>query len=336
MHKNILLIAGGDSSEHEISLISAKYIAQKLKENPEYNVINAVLHNNQLHLDDGSTAYFGQGARLISDRDEYLIDCVVPCLLGFPGETGDIQAFLMLHQVPFISCEKEASINCFNKITTKLWLNALGIENTPSMFIADASDTSLKRAHQAFAEFGRDVYVKAASQGSSIGCYHVTDESKLDDAIREALGYSKQVLIEMTVPHRELEVAVYEYDGEVHATNPGEIIIPDGKFYTFDEKYSADSQSVTAVGAEGLTSSQLEAIKATALCAFKGLGLRHLSRVDFFLSTDGKLYLNEINTFPGMTPTSMFPKMVENAGVSMTDFFTYCIEDAIKAAKSGS
>ena len=121
MHKNILLIAGGDSSEHEISLISAKYIAQKLKENPEYNVINAVLHNNQLHLDDGSTAYFDQGARLISDRDEYLIDCVVPCLLGFPGETGDIQAFLMLHQVPFISCEKEASINCFNKITTKLW-----------------------------------------------------------------------------------------------------------------------------------------------------------------------------------------------------------------------
>lgn len=81
-----------------------------------------------------------------------------------------------------------------------------------------------------------------------------------------------------------------------------------------------------------MSSSQLEAVKTTALRAFKGLGLRHLSRVDFFLSTDGELYLNEINTFPGMTPTSMFPKMVENAGVSMTDFFSYCIEDAISGS----
>lgn len=247
MRKNILLIAGGDSSEHETSLASARYVAQKLKENPEYNVINAVLHNNQLHVDDGSMACFGQGPQLAmvspqGQLQECTVDCVVPCLHGFPGETGDTQALLTLYRVPFIGCEKEASLNCFNKITTKLWLNALGIENTPSTFIADASDESLKRAHQAFAEFGRDVYVKAASQGSSVGCYHVTDEGKLDEAVRDALGYSKLVLIEMTVLHRELEVAVYEYDGEVHATNPGEIIIPDGKFCTFDEKYSADSQ----------------------------------------------------------------------------------------------
>ena len=334
MTKNILLIAGGDSSEHEISLISAKYVAQKLKENPDCQVINAVLHNHQLQLDDGSTAYFAQGPQLImtspqGQQQECTIDCVVPCLHGFPGETGDIQALLALHQVPFIGCEKEASINCFNKVTTKFYLSALNIENTPSIFVADSSAASLKRVHQAFAQFGNDVYVKAASQGSSIGCYHITAEDKLDAAITEALGYSELVLVEKTIPHRELEVAAYEYDGEVHVTSPGEIIIPDDKFYTFDEKYSTDSKSTTTVEVQGLSPMQQEMLKSMALRAFKGLNLRHLSRIDFFLSTDGLLYINEINTFPGMTPISMFPKLVEHAGLPMGKFFSYCVEDAI-------
>lgn len=338
MAKNILLIAGGDSSEHDISVISSRYVEEQLRKNSDFNVLSCVLHNNQFVLADEAVGYFAlKNTFVVQAKDgqstSYVIDCAVPCLHGFPGETGDIQALLELHCVPYIGCRKEASLNCFNKVTTKLYFDALNIDNTPSTFIGDSSESSLKKAHEAFASFGGDVYVKAASQGSSIGCYHVTTESELDKCLLEALTLSELVLIEKTIEHRELEVAAYEYQGELFVTEPGEIVIPDDKFYTFDEKYSADSTSTTTVDVEGLTPLQREVIASMAKRAFRGLNLRHLSRIDFFLSTDGQLYINEINTFPGMTPISMFPKLVEHAGVKMSDFLTDCVNDAIAQRK---
>lgn len=334
MAKNILLIAGGDSTEHEISLISSKYVEQQLQANPDYRVISCVLHNNEFNLSDGGKGYFTehqnfQMHKADGTHESVKIDCAVPCLHGFPGETGDIQAFFKLHNVPFIGCDKEASLNCFNKVTTKFYLSALNIENTPSIFVADDSANSLAAAHRAFAEFGGDVYVKAASQGSSIGCYHVTQESELNKAITDACALSPLVLIEKTIVHRELEVAAFEYQGQLHITEPGEIVIPSDVFYTFDEKYSSTSNTTTTVEVEGLTPLQREMIKNMATRAFKGLKLRHLSRIDFFLSNDGVLYINEINTFPGMTPISMFPKLVEHAGYNMQAFLTDCVENAI-------
>lgn len=334
MAKNILLISGGDSSEHEISLVSAKYVAQQLQANQDYNVISCVLHNNEFQLADGGTGYFTEHQNFVmhkadNTQEVVKIDCAVPCLHGFPGETGDIQSFLSMHEVPFIGCGKEASLNCFNKVTTKFYLSALNIENSPSIFVADASETSLAAAHDAFKKFNNDVYVKAASQGSSIGCYHITNEDELDQAVRDASALSPLVLIEKTIVHRELEVAAFEYEGQLHVTEPGEIVIPSDAFYTFDEKYSSSSNTTTTVEVEGLTPLQREMIKSMAMRAFKGLKLRHLSRIDFFLSDDGVLYINEINTFPGMTPISMFPKLVEHAGFSMQKFFTDCVESAI-------
>lgn len=339
MAKNILLVAGGDSTEHDISLISAGYVQEQLEKNPEHHVLSCVLHDRVFTFKDGAKGFFSSGNNFEIEaadgsKSTVAIDCVVPCLHGFPGETGDFQAMLALNNVPFIGCEKEASINCFNKVTTKLYLSALNIENTPYIFVADDSEASLKRMHDAFTAFHGDVYIKAASQGSSIGCYHVTDESKLDSTLREALGYSPLVLIEKTIVHRELEVAAYEYKGELHITDPGEIVIPQDLFYTFDEKYSSDSKSTTTVEVKDLNPVQKDIIKSMARRAFKGLGLRHLSRIDFFLGDDGVVYLNEINTFPGMTPISMFPKLVEHAGLPMSEFFSDCIENAIAAKKS--
>lgn len=338
--KNILLIAGGDSSEHEISLISSRFVEEQLKLNPEYHVLSCVLHNGQFQFADGAIGYFTcQNNLTVKQQDgseeQFLIDCAVPCLHGFPGETGDIQSWFELQQIPYIGCRGEASINCFNKVTTKFYFDALNIENTPSIFVSSADEASLQKAHEAFVRFNHDVYVKAASQGSSIGCYHITAENELDEAIRQALELSQLVLIEKTIEHRELEVAAFEYQGELHITDPGEIIIPKDKFYTFDEKYSKDSGSTTTVEVTDITPVQRDMIKSMARRAFLGLHLRHLSRIDFFLSTDGTVYLNEINTFPGMTPISMFPKLTEHAGVSMVKFFTWCVEDAIAAHKQG-
>lgn len=335
MAKNILLIAGGDSSEHDISLVSSGYVAEKLRANSDFYLLSAVLHDGKLQFADGAVAYFALKNNLVVERadgstENYLIDCAIPCLHGFPGETGDLQSLLELHEVPYIGCKAEASRNCFNKVTTKMYMDALGIDNTPSIFVGSSDETSLKNAHEAFAKFGSDVYVKAASQGSSIGCYHITEENDLNKAICDALALSELVLVEKTIEHRELEVAAFELNGELVLTQPGEIVIPSDKFYTFEEKYSSDSKTYTTLEAQELNPMQREIIKSMASRAFTGLNLRHLSRIDFFLATDGSIFINEINTFPGMTPISMFPKLLEHAGYDMTEFLSSCVNDAIQ------
>lgn len=329
MSLNILLLCGGDGAEHEISLISAQFLLENLKQIPDFNVIYCCLHEGRFTLKDGSCIYFLPGGRINMHGESVKIDCAVPCLHGTPGETGEIQSFFRLNAIPYIGCNDDASLKCFNKITTKLYLTALGISNTPYTWLIDQSATSLREADAAFAVWNHDVYVKAAAQGSSIGCYHVKDKSDLHDSIAEAFTYADSVLIEKNIEHRELEVAAYETDEGLVITPPGEIIMPDSVFYTYEEKYSKDSGTVTTVEPEGLSDKVIEDIRAMARRAFIGLQLRDLSRIDFFLADTGEILLNEINTFPGMTPISMFPKLLAHHGDSMPAFLEGCIRRAI-------
>jgi D-alanine-D-alanine ligase len=212
-----------------------------------------------------------------------------------------------------LGCNAEASKICFNKISTKLWLSAIGIPNTPYLFLTEHHEASLVEARSALAKWGK-VFIKAASQGSSVGCYCASSDAELVQGISDAFGYSEQVLIEKAVKPRELEVAVYQYGDELVATYPGEICVPQDRFYSYDEKYSGASHTETSLKAQGLTTAQSELIRTYALKAFRQLNLTHLSRIDFFLTDEGEILLNEINTFPGMTPISMFPKLLEHHG----------------------
>ncbi len=334
MALNILLVCGGDGAEHEISLISADYILKCLQANPNFNVIYACLHQGKYLLKDGTVATLGEDATLTTPQGVIKIDCAVPCLHGTPGETGDIQSYFKLLHVPYIGCGPEASQRCFDKVTTKLYLSALGIPNSPYIWLNNLNETALKAAH-AFFLVHQDVYVKAASQGSSVGCYHVTKLEDLDDTIAQAFTFSDTVLIEKNIVHRELEVAAYEIDGKLVVTNPGEIIMPQNVFYTYEEKYSKNSGTVTTVQPQGLSDSQKQHIRQLAEQAFKALKLRDLSRIDFFLSDSGEILINEINTFPGMTPISMFPKLLEHHGDKMTAFLSGCIERALARKAQG-
>jgi len=173
------------------------------------------------------------------------------------------------------------------------------------------------------------VFVKAARQGSSVGCYKVTDIEQLQKALNDAFGYSDQVLVEQAVKPRELEVAAYQYQGELHISKPGEVIAPEDAFYSYEEKYSASSHSKTEVEASNLTEQQLEIIRTSSEKVFTQMRLRHLSRIDFFLTPEGNIYLNEVNTFPGMTPISMFPKMLENNGHKFSEFLADCVRSSL-------
>ena len=332
MSTNILLMCGGDGSEHEISLLSAKFIEEQLNLTKDFNVIKVVIHNHQFMLDDKTSGYFDADGDFVFGDKKVKVDCVVPCIHGIPGETGDIQSFLNIHNIPFIGCDAEASRYCFNKITTKLYFDALGIPNTPYAIIPLKTEQYKTVALEFFDKY-KDIYVKAASQGSSVGCYHVTKRDDVWDSIVEAFQYSTEVIIEKNIIHRELEVAAYEIDGELKITNPGEIIIPDNLFYTFEEKYSKDSGTITTVTPENLTRDEIAKIRDLARRAFVGLKLRDLSRIDFFLSKEDGILINEINTFPGATPISMFPKMLVHNGDNMADFLAKAVKKAISEKK---
>lgn len=326
----ILLLCGGGAAEHEISLISADFVQSQLELTSEFDVTRVEIKENGWFTCSGQTANIDTNSGTLQINGEsHVIDFVVPCIHGFPGETGDIQAFLELTGLPYLGCGPEASTNSFNKITSKLWYDALGIPNTPYIFLSENDDSALELAKESLDKWGA-IFVKAARQGSSVGCYHVRQEAELLNALEGAFSYSDQVLIEQAVKPRELEVAAYEHQGVLHITKPGEVIAPQDKFYSYEEKYSGTSETLTVVEATNLTVDQQALIRQSAEKVFKHMRLRHLSRIDFFLTSDGQVYLNEVNTFPGMTPISMFPKMLQHNEHNFAEFLADCVQNSLK------
>ncbi|TON38138.1 D-alanine--D-alanine ligase A, partial [Vibrio parahaemolyticus] len=280
MIKNILLLCGGGSSEHEISLLSANFVEQQLNLIQNVKVTRVEIKNEGWVTDQGELVYLDLNTKkLCSNESNQTIDFIVPCIHGFPGETGDIQSLFEIAGIPYLGCGPEASSNSFNKITSKLWYDALDIPNTPYLFLTRNDEHAHKQAEQAFEKWGK-VFVKAARQGSSVGCYSVTEKQAIAKAVNDAFGYSDQVLVEKAVKPRELEVAAYEMNGELHITKPGEVIAPDGAFYSYDEKYSSSSHSLTEVEAKNLTQEQIDKIRHASETVFKQMNLRHLSRID--------------------------------------------------------
>ncbi len=338
MSYQVLLVCGGNSAEHEISLISASYIEKKLSLVKDFTLTYAVLDKGRFITREGKSLHFYHGMMIDDAGNSAKVDAVIPCIHGAPGETGDIQSFFELNGIPSIGCQSEASRICFNKVLTKLYLEACDIPNTPFVILGSSDENNLKKAYDFFQK-NPDVYVKAASQGSSIGCYHVTQLSELKDRIFEAFFYSDSVIVEKTIPHRELEVAAFEIDDQLVISTPGEIIVPQDVFYTFDEKYSKDSGTVTTVEPQDLSHDIVDTIRDLARKAFLNLKMQDLCRIDFFLTPDNEVILNEANTMPGMTPISMFPQLVEHSGYDMSEFLRQAVMRAVhrhqKRGKSG-
>lgn len=324
--KNILLLCGGSGTEHEISLMSAKFIEHNLCEIGLYNIIVVeigkprsndktfrILKSDGTH---GETVEINFKRQLVGKNISIDLHFVVPCIHGPPGETGEIQTYLDLISLPYLGCGPEASLICFNKVSSKLWFNSLNIPNTPFLFLTSPDD--FLPASQ-FMDRHKKVFVKAASQGSSVGCYPVFKKDELKPALANAFQYSNYVLVEKMLVARELEISTYEFEGSIEASMPGEIICPDS-FYSYEEKYNPNSKTTTNLIAPNLAFEVAEEMRMYAIKAFKMLRLRHLARIDFFYTHDGEIYLNEINTFPGATPISMFPKMMEKNGHSYLKF----------------
>lgn len=327
----ILLIHGGGGTEHAISKISAGYLSKCLREISE-NIIEAQMQS------DGSIVEVASGNPLalewpgkIRSADEIVENAiVVPCIHGPPGETGQFQSMLELLGFKYLGNTSEPNQLCFNKASSKLWFDSLNIPNTPYIILSSTEATEMARAEEFLSHESGKGFLKAASQGSSVGCYPINSISELKKYLPMAFQFSPYVILEKTIIGRELEVAAFEYQGKLHLTLPGEILPPD-HFYSYDEKYSASSKTRTVIVAENIPVNVLEKIQEISDRAFRCLRLRHLARIDFFyVPASSELFLNEINTFPGMTPISMFPKMMENYGVDFKLWLEDTLQQTIK------
>lgn len=349
----ITVLYGGKSGEHEISLVSAAAVVRNISPRHDVTLVG-ISKAGRWFVQPGSElsrVRGDQSARLEvreeSGREVWAVpgggserafrmesafigaDVVFPVLHGTFGEDGTVQGLLEVVDVPYVGCGTGASAWTMDKEKTKVLLKAAGIPVVPWVCVrrSDFSDAARLGSLVRSAEesFGYPMFVKPCSAGSSNGAERARNRAELDSAIRGAFDWDDKILVEKAVDAREIECSVTgnptTADGSAAeerlcAYGPGEIA-PTHGFYDYDAKYNDPDGASLLIPAD-LPEERLAEVRRAAKRAFAALDLSGLSRVDFFIDrADGSLYLNEINTLPGFTQISMFPKMCAAFG---TDF----------------
>jgi len=349
--KRVGILFGGKSAEHEISLLSAKNIYEaidKTKFEPVLIGIDKtgrwILNDaGRFLLNDSGAAHVklnpdGKNVSLCPDRCGFTaegdgninLDAVFPILHGPFGEDGTIQGFLKLADIPYVGAGVLGSAVGMDKDVMKRLLRDAGIPIGKFLTLKShekiPSFSEIESALSSNEKNGSPFFIKPANMGSSVGISKVRDAAELEEALKEAFLYDTKVIIEEFICGREIECAVLGNEEPV-ASVPGEII-PAHDFYSYDAKYLDEKGAVLEIPA-GIDEETKRKIRDISVKVFKLLCCEGLSRVDFFLKKNGEIIVNEINTMPGFTRISMYPKMWEASGISYTDLITRLIELAI-------
>lgn len=258
------------------------------------------------------------------------IDVVLPILHGPHGEDGTIQGFFDTLEVPYAGGGVLDSALCMDKHFMKIALQATGIAVAPWVTVRRRAWEADAASVRASAEgLGLPLFVKPARAGSSVGVSKVDALDELDAALEIAFAEDDKVLIETGVTGREIEVAVLDGADGVRASLPGEIVLTDRGFYDFEGKYLG-GDGVEVVCPAALSDAEVAAIQGAGIRAFEAVDGRGLARVDMFLTPSGELVVNELNTMPGFTPISMFPKCWVVSGLGYGELITELIEAGLR------
>ena len=341
------VIFGGMSTENEVSRISGKYILRNL-DIKKYEIF-------PIYIDKKGEWYEYKGKYNDIEMEKKLaniekidniilylqkLDVLFPVLHGLYGEDGTIQGVFELLKKPYVGCKVLASSVGMDKVYTKIILEKAGINQTKSryirkykdkyIFIKDNFDEEILQLHDICAKVQEEIkypmFIKPSNSGSSVGVNKASNIEELKQAIKKAEIYDNKILIEQGIEGKEVECAVLGNE-EVVAGEVGEIKAAD-EFYSYDAKYN-NKESKTVIPAD-LSKKKIEEIKKIAIKAFKAIDGKGLSRVDFFVENKtGKVYLNEINTMPGFTQISMYPKLMEAYGIQYSELLNKLIKLAL-------
>lgn len=263
----------------------------------------------------------GKGGEVLSG-----VDVVFPVLHGAFGEDGTIQGLLEMAEVPYAGAGVLSSAVCMDKEFSKKLLVAEGLDVGPYEVLRPGQATLDQRQRE---RLGLPLFVKPARAGSSVGITRVTDFAELDAAITEARRSDPKVIIESAITGREVECGVLEFpDGRVEASQPAELrITGDAQWYDYESKYLDDVTEFDIPAKIG--DEAIERVRTAAVTAFRALDCQGLARVDFFVTDEGRPIVNELNTMPGFTPISLFPRMWAHTGVDYTALLTTLIDTAL-------
>lgn len=300
----VAVLAGGRSSEHEVSLRSGAAVARGLREAGHEPIEVTIGRDGSWSAPGGQIALTPGGGLLGADA-------VFPALHGAFGEDGSIQGLLEWLDVPYVGSDVLASATCMDKLTLKRLFAAHGVPQVE--FAAVEGSDWWGRCEQ----MGLPLWVKPSRMGSSVGITRVAKLDELDAAVELALRHDPRVIVEASSPGREVECSVLGND-DPQASLPGEIVAHSA-WYDFEAKYTEGGMELRVpapIGTDAIAN-----VRETAVSVFKLAGCSGLARCDFFVEPDGSVLVNEINTMPGFTDTSVYAKLFDATGI---DYPTLC------------
>ena len=355
------IIFGGRSGEHEVSIRSARSVIESIDKS-KYEVVPIAItkEGNWLGAAASVKLFPMETQRLLAEEKQgrgdtnvtilgdpsrsglvrlgsrtgepERLDVVFPVLHGTFGEDGTLQGLLEMAAIPFVGCGTLASACGMDKVTMKALFKDAGLPICRHTWLlrSDWDHDQNKVIRKIIREIGFPCFVKPANLGSSVGVSKATDRKSLAKGIDLAARYDRKIMIEEEVVGREIECAVIGNE-EPRASLPGEYVIHEesARFLDYTEKYSSTGHVEFLVPAK-IPKATVKKIQAMAAVAYKSIDASGLSRVDFFLKPDGELLINEINTLPGLTEVSGFPKMWEASGVPFKSVIDQLIQMAIE------
>lgn len=346
------IMFGGRSAEHEVSLQSAKSIIEAIDRNKYEIVLIGINKQGRWFLNDVSARYLlnadnpkniklnksgrelgiipGERSGLLVTRSDSAsagkIDVIFPVLHGTYGEDGTMQGMLKLLDVPFVGAGVLGSATGMDKDVTKRLLRDAGLPVGKFLVFTRPLLNSIC-FKEVSKELGLPLFIKPANLGSSVGISKAKNEKEFDQAVKSAFEYDNKILIEEFIKGREIECAVLGNE-DPKASVPGEII-PQHEFYSYEAKYIDEHGARLRIPAE-LPEAVVGKIRECAVKTFTTLCCEGMARVDFFLKNDRDIYVNEINTIPGFTKISMYPKLWEATGIAYTELIDMLITLAIE------
>ena len=338
--KTVALLFGGKSPEHEISLRSAKNILAAIDTQQYQVVLIGVDRQGCWHLTDAIGTEINtsdpqlavipgisQGQIIRLDTQEAIpqIDAVFSIIHGPNGEDGTLQGMLRCLNLPFVGPDVLGSAAAMDKDVAKRLLREAGLDVAEGLCFSNHEQASLDYL-SITNRLGSPIFIKPANMGSSVGVHKVRNAAEFGQAIADAFCYDSKVIIEEMIEGRELECAVLGNELP-EVTHVGEVVTPET--YDYEAKYlSADAAKIVIPAS--VTDQELFKLQLVAKQAYQVLACEGMTRVDMFLTKEGKVYINELNTLPGFTSISMYPKLWEHNGLSYTELISELLRFAME------
>ncbi len=341
--KKIAVIFGGHSSEHEVSINSARNIFKamdKTKFSPvligvskqgtwyainekDFETLEAI-NDNKMAQEQTITLIRAQSkvfALNLQNQQRQELDCAFAIIHGTNGEDGTMQGHLKILGLPFVGCGVMSSAIAMDKEVMKIIMTAAGIPNSKYAVLKSYETPDFDGLVK---NLGLPFFIKPANAGSSVGVHKIKSKDEFAAKLKDSFKYDHKVLAEEFIDGREVECSVMGLNQKPEAAMPGELVVKH-EFYSYEAKYLDPNGAEIIIPAK-VTAEQTEQIRSLAVKTYQALYCDGLTRVDFFMKKDGSLTVNEINTLPGFTKISMYPMMWEAKGVGYSDLITKLIQ----------